>query len=167
MAQRDAGGQRPDVRVEPVPLGLKPALRSLLTAYLVEFAERGGEPPPPCDAAGQVVYRWFDDYWSDPAREPLGIWLSEELVGFCLLRDTDAAWSVAEFYVRPSWRRLGVGAAAVALIKARCRATGRYDTLLASTVRWNTSALAFWRARGFQTIAEESERLVNACRLDV
>jgi predicted acetyltransferase len=154
------------VRVEQVPLSLKAALRTLLTDYLVEFAERGGEQPPARDADGHVVYRWFDDYWTDQARTPLGIWLDDALVGFCLLRDTSTTWSIAEFYVEPSSRCRGVGAAAVEAVKAICRDRGQYDRLLAGTLRWNTTVLSFWHRQGFETVAEEPQRLINLFWLD-
>ena len=156
---------RSDVRVVQAPAGLKPALRTLLTDYLVEFAVRGGEVPPARDADSHVAYRWFDDYWTDPARTPLAIWAGESLAGFSLLRDTTTAWSIAEFYVVPSWRRVGVGAAAASAIKAWCQADGRHAKLEAGTLRWNDSALAFWRSQGFETVAEEPHRLINVFRL--
>jgi predicted acetyltransferase len=151
-------------RVEVAPIGLKPALRRLLTDYLVEFAAMEGVAPQ-LDGSGQATYRYFDDYWTDPDRTPFAVWLGRELAGFCLLRDTGERWQVAEFYVAPAHRRKGVGAAAVAAIKAYCGAAGRHSRLEASTLRFNTRAQAFWASQGFVLESETPRRLINVFQL--
>ena len=95
---RSLAGQ---VSVKPAPLSLESALRTLLTAYLDELAELEGVSPRPRDDAGHATYRWFDDYWTAPARTPLVIWSADNVAGFCLLRETDRCWQIAEFYVAP------------------------------------------------------------------
>jgi predicted acetyltransferase len=153
------------LRLERVSFEQKPLLRSLLTEYLVEFdAMEGVERDR--DAEGHLPYRRFDQYWTDPDRRPFGICLGDELVGFCLLRDTGVRWHVAEFYVVPAHRQKGVGAFAVAAVKDYCRAANTHRQLEASTLRLNVGALAFWRSQGFRTESEDPERLVNVFDLE-
>jgi predicted acetyltransferase len=154
----DATG--PSARLDPAPLELKPALRRLLTDYLVEFAAMEGVPPE-LGPDGHAPYRYFEDYWTDPSRVPFAIWLGSELAGFCLLRDTGERWQVAEFFVAPIHRRRGVAAAAVDAAKRYCRADGRHRLLEASTLRFNTHAYAFWSSQGFVTESETPRRLIN------
>jgi predicted acetyltransferase len=153
------------VRICPVPLAGKSPLRTLLTAYLDELAALEGVPPRPRDLDGHATYRWFDHYWTDPDRLPLGIWVGSDLAGFCLLRDTADRWQIAEFYVAPSQRRRGVATTAVAGIVGRCRASGTHRWLEASTLAWNEPALAFWRRQGFSTVSETAEHAINVREL--
>jgi len=147
-----------------VPIGRKSALRQLLTEYITEFAAMEGKELAR-DASGHVPYRYVDQYWLEAKRFPFGIWYDDELVGFCLLRDTGEQWQIAEFYVVPGHRRTGVGSAAVSALKRFCRSQGRYGALAAPTLRFNTRALAFWRSQGFVTVRETSEWLINVCQL--
>jgi predicted acetyltransferase len=153
------------IKVEPAPLSLKPALRRLLTAYLDEFAALEGVEPRPRDGDGEATYIWFDPYWTDADRTPLAIRVGNALAGFCFLRDTADAWQIAEFYVTPHYRRRGIGGAAVTAIKARCRVSGKHSVLEASTLPSNPPALAFWLSQGFTTVATTTERSINVFRL--
>ncbi len=147
-------------RLERAPLALKPILRQLLTEYLLELAPMAGATLQK-GSDGQVYYRWFDQYWSDPGRVPFAIWWGADLAGFCLLRDTGLCWHVAEFYVAPPYRRRGAGAAAVTALKEFCRASGRHRCLEACTLHRNLVSLAFWRSQGFTTIGEDDDHLTN------
>jgi predicted acetyltransferase len=151
-------------RVEPAPIELKPALRRLLTDYLVEFAAMEGVAPR-FDADGHATYRHFDDYWTDGARVPFAVWLGGEPVGLCLLRDTGERWEVAELYVAPARRRRGVGAAVVDAVTRYCRSAGRHRWLEASTLRFNHRAQAFWSSQGFVTVSRTPRRLINVLDL--
>jgi predicted acetyltransferase len=155
----------PSVQVERAPVALRPSLRNLLTAYLAEFAAREGRVPER-GQAGHVPYRFFDGYWGEPERTPFTIRCSDEVVGFCLLRDVGDAWSIAEFYVVPNRRREGVGSAAVAAIKDYCRRAGTHRVLIANTLRSNDAARTFWLRQGFQTIGEDEEFFVNIADLE-
>ena len=144
------------LRLKVAPPALKAALRRMLTDYLVELAALQGAAPIR-DSAGDVPYRYFDAYWSEAERIPLVIRLGDALAGFCLLRDTGARWQVAEFYVLPACRRMGVGTVAVDAVKARCRADGRYRYLEAGTLPGNDRARAFWLSQGFVTESADAE----------
>lgn len=172
-AQQDLGmGRQEDLRmgrqgvtVEAVDRDCARDMRPMLDAYLCEFAAMAGERPE-LDADGYVRYDWWEAYWSDPGRFPLGIFVGGHLRGFCLLRDTGAAWEIAEFYVEPSHRRRRVGTAAVAAIKRFCCDKRRHAVVHANTMRWHTGGLAFWLQQGFVTKAADQERLINVATLD-
>jgi predicted acetyltransferase len=138
----------------------------LLSAYLDELAVVEGVPPRPREPDGYAAYRWFDRYWTDIDRTPLGIWVDHELAGFCLLREADDCWQIAEFYVAPPYRRQGMGAAAVVEIVARCRASETHGLLEAGTLSWNEVALAFWQRQGFVTVSRTAEWSRNVVSLD-
>ena len=152
------------VRLALAPIRMKPVLRHLLTQYLVEFAAMEGSDIKR-DTNGHVPYRYFDQYWSEPERFPFGIWVDDELCGFCLLRDSGEQWNIAEFFVAPVHRRKGIGAASVSALKEFCRLDGRYQAIEASTLRFNARALAFWRSQDFMTVNETADRLINVYQL--
>jgi len=109
MRSRSAASRRLHLatpRLERAPLSLKPVLRRLLTVYLEELAAITGSLPQR-DAAGEVAYRYFDEYWAEPERVPFAIWLGDDLAGFCLLRDTGVQWQEAEFFIVSAWRSQG------------------------------------------------------------
>ena len=126
----------------------KSHLRQLLTDYLEEFARLQGMPPRR-DPEGHVLYRYFDDYWRESGREPFAVRLGQQTIGFCLLRDLDTRWQIAEFYIVPAYRRRGIGRRAVSLVKAYCRNDGRHRFLGADTQAYNPAARAFWESQGF------------------
>jgi len=136
-----------ELRLEPV--GSKENLRRLLSDYLRELAALAGTEPE-LDADGQPTYVYFDAYWVESKRMPLGFWLGGRLIGFCLLREEADAWQIAELYVHPSVRRTHVGARGVALVKRFCEATAAHRELHARVARWNRVGLAFWQSQGFR-----------------
>lgn len=154
---------RVPIRLERLPLSEKRRLKRLVSDYLTAFHAADGTEPER-DADGDIVYRYFDAYWTEPERIPFGIRRGTNLVGFCLLRDTGTHWEIAEFAILPTYRRRGYGAAAVAAIKEFCQAQGTHGCLEASTRRWNTEALQFWRAQGFVTEVETPDTLINRFR---
>jgi predicted acetyltransferase len=162
MEPDDRHEEKIEVRLGPAPASLKPIFRTLLTQYLAELASIQGQTPPR-DERGQVPYRWFEVYWQDfePERIPFGLWLADDLAGFCLLRDTGDHWQVAEFFVLPAYRRRGIGARAVALLKEFCRRSRKYNILEANTLLANNGALAFWHSQGFVPVSESPERMIN------
>jgi GNAT superfamily N-acetyltransferase len=114
-------------------------LRRLLAEYLFEFDGRT-EP-----------YPYLDAYWEEPDRLPLLIEADGAVCGLCLIRRRDSGWSIAEFYVRPSRRRGGVGRAAVDALAARARSEGA-AFLEAKVHPNNREALPFWLRVGFSEI---------------
>lgn len=64
---------------------------------------------------GTLHYPYIDLYWEEPNRIPLKIIYDNKLVGFVLINDFvvhkeyGASKSIAEFYIQPSYRGLGIG----------------------------------------------------------
>jgi ribosomal protein S18 acetylase RimI-like enzyme len=114
-------------------------LERLLAAYLFEFDGRT-EP-----------YPYLDAYWSEADRLPFLIEVGGAPAGVCLIRVRDGGWSIAEFSVEPSYRRAGVGRAAVAALVERARAAGARH-LEAKIHPDNAKALPFWSAVGFERV---------------
>lgn len=125
-----------------------------------EFAVMEGVDPD-VGADGEPIYPWFDAYWENPERIPLGIWISERMVGFCLLRDDGEAWVVAEFYVEPAHRRQQVGTAAIREVRRLCGALGGHEELRARVHHWNVRALSFWNTQGFVPLFEDADGVVT------
>lgn len=136
-----------------------PRLRVLLSDYLSEFARSQGIDPER-ESDGRPSYPWFDAYWEEEGRIPLGFLSGTALVGFCLLRDDGHAWQVAEFYVAPAHRRQGIGSIGVERVRALCRRLGRHRHLRADVRRWNEDAYRFWAQHGFEPVEENQDRTV-------
>ena len=126
------------------------ALRRELSDYLVEFAEMEGVPVAR-SADGNPDYRWFDRYWVDADRMPFFIETGSAIAGFCLIRVLDGDWNIAEFAIRPEWRRQRVGRRSVEVLAQKARLSGA-DQLIADVHTWNDRALKFWAACGFRQV---------------
>lgn len=152
-------GQQPQTRLRAASATTQPRLWALLQRCLQEPALVTGQPPT-LDPQGQVAYPYFDRYWQEAGRHPFGVWFGSSLAGLCLLRELDGGrWQVAEFWVEPSFRRRGIGSAAVNLAAAWCGVQGG-GVLEARVDLRNGPALAFWAHAGFAQMATEDERAV-------
>ena len=126
-------------------LGVPPRDRSklstLLDAYLNELA---GHREIAVGAITASDYPYLDAYFREPGRHPFFIADRGVVVGFALVRDPESTGSVremAEFYVKPSRRRLGVGAAAIELLWRRF--PGDWELQVHAR---NEIAMRFWTA---------------------
>jgi GNAT superfamily N-acetyltransferase len=128
-----------DVVLRDAAIDDRPELERLLAAYLFEFDGRT-EP-----------YPYLDAYWSEAERLPLLIEVDGAPAGVCLIRVRDGGWSIAEFSVEPSYRRAGVGRAAIEALVERARAVGARH-LEAKIHPDNAEALPFWSAVGFERV---------------
>jgi predicted acetyltransferase len=90
---------------------------------------------------GAFQYKWFDHYWQDEQRWPFWAVADGARSGFALLRrEVTGEMDIAEFYIRPRFRRGGIGVAfARELLAAH---PGRW---LISEYKANFAAVAFWR----------------------
>ena len=89
-------------------------IEELLNDYLAELSQHREI----CAGATSVAeYRYLKDYWSDNNRFPFTLWANCELVGFAFVRrieeEQPATFQVAEFFIKPKYRRCGIGRAAV------------------------------------------------------
>ncbi len=121
----------------------KPLLWALLQSHLREHATHTQTNAP--DADGVYPYKYFDLYWSDPKREVLIYWQAGNAVGFAMINDWSASGlptdrSMAEFYIRPEFRREGFGSTMAKKIIERRH--GQWEIPVAAG---NLAAQSFWR----------------------
>ena len=95
-------------------------------------------------------YPYFDLYWTEDGRIPFVLLYDHEMVGFCLLRDTNVSFQIAEFYITPLHRRRGFGKAVVEHIKEYCCQQDKHKILTANIYVNNTPAIRFWQSTGFR-----------------
>lgn len=89
---------------------------------------------------GAYQYKWFDHYWRDKNRWPLWALADGARAGFALLRREETGeMDIAEFYIRPRFRRGGIGLAFARALLAR-----QPGPWLISEYQANTAAIAFW-----------------------
>ena len=124
---------------------VEPRERELLWALLQEeLEELLPYYPEELDDRGQVPYPWFEAYFSEETRSALLIQQGAAIVGFALINDYSCLGealdhSLAEFYIRPAFRRRGLGREAVAAIFRRY--PGRWELKFH---RENRAAEALW-----------------------
>ena len=116
-------------------------IMTLLDQYLRELSHFREFAVGATNAAG---YPHLQDYWSEPDRQPFTIWSHDELAGFALVRrvSDEHGWvmQMAEFCIRPQYRRQGIGqTAAITLWK---RFPGRWEL---QVMKGNRPAIRFWR----------------------
>src|SRR5947209_14625718 len=95
-------------------------IEELLNDYLAELSEHRDA----CvGATCAAEYRYLKDYWSDSNRFPFTLWANTELAGFAFVcrtkQDQQPVFQLAEFFVKPKYRRRGIGMAAVTNIWRR------------------------------------------------
>lgn len=94
-------------------------------------------------ATSSAYYQHLEAYWSEIGRHIFLIQCSKRVVGFAFIRDPDSTESdfhqVAEFYVRPDSRRLGLGRSAV--LEIWNLFSGQWELQVHTR---NTAAVKFW-----------------------
>jgi predicted acetyltransferase len=94
-------------------------------------------------AVSAATYPYWDAYWAEPRRFPFVVHHAHVAVGFALIRERTApehpGIELAEFYVRPAYRRRGIGRAVLQQI---CRRhPGDWELQVHAR---NHDALRFW-----------------------
>jgi len=88
------------------------------------------------------AYPYLPLYWREAGRYPYLILSDRQTAGFALVRRLDSASvEMAEFYIRPAWRRTGIGQQA-----ARALFVQHPGGWSLSVGQDNPRGLAFWRA---------------------
>lgn len=112
----------PGLKVEIAPPAMKETLRPLARAYARELCLVTGllDGRDPADEAAFEM-RSLDRYWQTPDRRALVIRSDEAVAGFALLNQLSFTgqptdWNLAEFYVVPAFRRVGLGSRAATAI---------------------------------------------------
>ena len=117
-------------------------INSLLDEYLLEL---GSYRDVPSGATTSASYPYLDAYWSEPGRHAFIIQYGGHSVGFALIRDPtstkSAVYQLAEFYIKPESRRLGIGRRAVCAILKRF--PGQWELQVHTR---NSAAVQFWES---------------------
>lgn len=115
-------------------------IESLLDDYLGELSSYREVSIGSTNSAN---YQQLDAYWSEVGRHIFLIQYSKQVVGFAFIRDLasteSVAHQVAEFYIRPDSRRLGIGRSAVLEIWKLF--PGQWEL---QVHKRNTAAIQFW-----------------------
>lgn len=108
-----------DIRLQKVPFEQKGQLFDMMQIYIREFSRF--EPVEP-DENGIYPYPPFDSYWKEKDRHPYFIMVDGKRAGLVLVnrnhyvRMLHQSRSIAEFFVLPEYRRLGVGSRAARML---------------------------------------------------
>lgn len=121
-----------------------PGERGIVAALLDEYLhELAGHREVAVGAIDSRSYPYLDAYFSELGRYPFLIRREGTVVGFVLIRapasTRRAVWEVAEFYVTPASRRVGIGREAMAATWRRF--PGAWELQVHAR---NTVALRFW-----------------------
>ena len=156
------------VRLDPVPMTDKAALKAFLDPYLIAHADLAD----PDRAFGDpTAYEYFDLYWIEPERRPYWVITDGQPAGFVLVNEWSPSGrgtqrSIAEFYVRPELRRRGLGLAAA--LAAFATHAGLWEL---QVYRANPAGMAFWLraieaagARDWEAL-EHEDRVVHRFRV--
>jgi len=115
-------------------------IEELLDDYLAELS-RHREVCVGATTAAE--YPYLKDYWSDNGRFPFTLWANGELAGFAFIRRVEDSetpvFQVAEVFVKPTFRRRGIGRAAA--IQILQKFSGPWELQVMSR---NHSAMRFW-----------------------
>jgi predicted acetyltransferase len=94
----------------------KKIIFALLQPYLSELSRFPDGRPDYKDENGIYLYPYLDAYWREKERFPYLLYDGEKIAGFALVRKDGENWELAEFYVKPVYRRRGFAAACAAEI---------------------------------------------------
>ena len=117
-------------------------INSLLDEYLLGL---GSYRDVPSGTTTSASYPYLNAYWSEPGRHAFIIQRGDYSVGFALIRDPtstkSAVYQLAEFYIKPERRRLGIGRRAVCAILKRF--PGQWELQVHTR---NFAAVQFWES---------------------
>jgi predicted acetyltransferase len=117
-------------------------IEALLDGYLRELSRHRDVPVGATNAAS---YPYLDTYWAEPGRHAFIIESDGQAAGFALVRGPastgSAVHQLAEFYIKPESRRLGIGRRAMSEIWRRF--PGQWELQVHAR---NSAAAQFWSA---------------------
>lgn len=140
------------IRIEPA----MPDDVPLMLDFVRELAEYENEPES-AQATPQQLHEAL--FGARPAAEAVIARFEGEPAGWALWFQNFSTWTglpglwLEDLYVRPRFRRRGVGRALFAYLARLCRERG-YGRLEWSVLDWNTPALDFYRALGSEPMSE-------------
>ena len=93
-------------KIQIVPLSRMEEMRKYFYEYLIELS--AFDTDIKFDEKGVPIYNWFDCYWCDKDRFPLYLIVDHNVAGIAMIRELEnMAYEIAEFYVRPEYRKDG------------------------------------------------------------
>ena len=128
----------------------------LILDLIRELAEFEREPESAEATAGQIEAALFGER---PAAEAVIAWVDGEAAGWALWFQNFSTWTgkaglwLEDLYVRPRFRRQGVGKALLVYL-ARLSLERGYGRFEWSVLDWNTAAVEFYRALGAEAMSE-------------
>lgn len=121
----------------PIPEPGKSVLWNDLQDYIAELA--------PFDLAlapcGPYEYPGFDTLWHEPGRSLFWAQLDGEIAGFAIVHSENGVTDMSDFYIRPAYRRRGIGFDFARALVARFPGSW---TL--SQYKAKVDSIAFWRS---------------------
>ncbi len=122
----------------------KPRLAFSVERAPIERADLLGDLLREClaELGASTDYPYLPLYWEESDREPYLFFVDGKVAGFALVREVEGSvWEIAEFWVTPDHRRLGIGrAAALELFQTH---PGEW---VVSSYPGSAAAEAFWRS---------------------
>jgi predicted acetyltransferase len=95
--------------IKPAEIKDKVTIKDLLQPYLEELSRFPDDHPDIKDENGIYLYPYLDAYWEEVTRFPYLFYAGKKLAGFAMVRKAEDHWEIAEFYVKPGFRRQGLG----------------------------------------------------------
>lgn len=131
----------------------KAQLWVFLSSYLQELSQYGEV---------DLKYPFYSRYWTDDVRWPYFIENGEDIVGFVLLNDWSPSqkgtdFGLAEFYILPEFRALGIGKRAFTRLLAQHPGAWELSVMIG-----NETAKQFWE----RIIASSNVINIERFRLD-
>jgi predicted acetyltransferase/SAM-dependent methyltransferase len=105
----------------------KPVIHVLLQPYLDELSGFPGEVIDYKDVNGIYHYPYLDNFWQEDTRFPYLLYSDDVLAGFALIRKVANHWEMAEFYVKPLFRHIGLARKCVTEILKKHPGTWKID----------------------------------------
>ncbi|HTT99793.1 MAG TPA: GNAT family N-acetyltransferase [Rhizomicrobium sp.] len=131
----------------PIPESDKSILANDLQHYIAELAPYDRALPK----QGPYEYPGFDTLWSDGTRALFWARLNGEIAGFAIVHPENGVTDMADFYIRPAFRRHRVGRAFALAVIARFPGPWTLTQYKAKA-----DSIAFWRSViGERPFAEE------------
>ena len=131
------------LKLIPFELNEKRILEALLFDY---FKEIDASKIVVHGHAEKLNYPYLDQYWNDVNRQAMKITFNDVFIGFALINDKNmviefnAAWTIAEFYIKPRFRKKGFGSSAATMIFNLN--PGKWEVKQSSN---NKASILFWR----------------------
>lgn len=122
------------IKIEEILLEDKEIIKNLLFDYQKELL----------DTDNPDEYKYLDSYWNEQDRYPFYIKKDEEIVGFVFVNThtliTKDSHSIAEFFIMPKYRKLGIGEVAAKIVFEKF--AGNWEVRV---LEENLNAQLFWQ----------------------